>query len=560
MPLAHRLVAACALAGIVGISGTAGANATLVNGMGGVVDYGTQCLQPNDDGSGPAIDLTPAFPQGLHFFTAYHTTAYVNTNGNITFSGPLWTYTPNAFPVAAQPMIAPYWGDVDIRNTGGTCQTLAVCQNPTENGVWWHLEPGRMVVTWDRVGYFSCHNDLRMSFQLIITEAGCGGAGDFDVEFRFNQCEWETGDASGGSNGFGGTEAQAGFDAGNLVDFIAIPGSLAPGIANEMCNNSNVGDSGVWQFQIRSGSILCPDAGAPCDTGLLGVCAGGRTNCVGSGTECIQDVQAGPEECDGLDNDCDGLVDEDDQGPVCPSGMFCAAGTCVAPCTEFGCGEGEICDTNGVCVDELCVGVTCDVGLVCKDGVCVGPCDGVTCPFGLECRAGQCVDLCVDLTCDDCTICEDGVCVGKCEYTPCDPGETCQPDGHCVEDTCIGVTCNAGSHCEGGTCIDSCLGAVCPDGETCSEGQCVDSEPGLPDGGTEFPDGSFDDDAGTTPNPDGGGVGAGGPTDFAEDPASAPECGCYVVGFAPSLAGGLLWLAAAALATFRRRRRGSDGK
>mgnify|MGYP000039875964 CR=1 FL=1 len=34
-------------------------------------------------------------------------------------------------------------------------------------------------------------------------EQGGAGEGDFDVEFRFNRCEWTTGDASGGSGGFG---------------------------------------------------------------------------------------------------------------------------------------------------------------------------------------------------------------------------------------------------------------------------------------------------------------------------------------------------------------------
>ena len=55
------------------------------------------------------------------------------------------TFTPSAFPIAAQPMIAPYWGDVDIRYTGGSCQGSAgqtcnpctPCHNPDrrEGGV-----------------------------------------------------------------------------------------------------------------------------------------------------------------------------------------------------------------------------------------------------------------------------------------------------------------------------------------------------------------------------------------------------------------------------------------
>ena len=108
-------------------------------------------------------------------------------------------------------MIAPFWADVDIRSADGTCSeavgttctSCTPCQPYGADQVWWALEPGRAVVTWDEVGYYNCRTDRRMSFQLVLTEVtgGCGGGGDFDVEFRFNRCEWETGDASGGSLG-----------------------------------------------------------------------------------------------------------------------------------------------------------------------------------------------------------------------------------------------------------------------------------------------------------------------------------------------------------------------
>ena len=102
-------------------AGRAGATVPLQAGLGGTRGYGTECLSPNDDGSSAIISLLPAFPAGLRFFTMTHTSAYVNTNGNITFSGPEPIYTPAPFPVAARPMIAPYWADVDIRLQGGIC-------------------------------------------------------------------------------------------------------------------------------------------------------------------------------------------------------------------------------------------------------------------------------------------------------------------------------------------------------------------------------------------------------------------------------------------------------
>ncbi|MEI8255840.1 MAG: hypothetical protein WCJ30_09220, partial [Deltaproteobacteria bacterium] len=70
---------------------TAGAQTELVSGLGGAAGYGTACLSPNDDGSSDLVDLRPAFPAGLHFYSGTYTAAYVNTNGNITFNGSLST-------------------------------------------------------------------------------------------------------------------------------------------------------------------------------------------------------------------------------------------------------------------------------------------------------------------------------------------------------------------------------------------------------------------------------------------------------------------------------------
>jgi len=500
--------------------GLTGAQTPLISGLGGNAGYGPngQCLSPNDDGSSRAINITPYFPSGLRFFDRTHTQLYLNTNGNITFSNPVSQYTPEAFPIADEPMIAPFWGDVDIRQTGGscmggagvTCDICEPCHNPTENGVWWYGESGRMIFTWDRVGHYSCENGQRNSFQLILTEvAGCGGAGDFDVEFRYNRCEWEVGSASGDYNDdgrctdadvdpFWGDEcvpAQAGFDAGNMRDFVSIMGSLTRGIHTRLCTMSNVGEPGVWRFQIRSGSVVCPDAGAECDTGLQGVCASGRTNCVGTGTECVQDVSPSAERCDALDNDCDGSVDESPES-LCPTGQVCESGTCLSPCFEAGCPTGQVCLANGRCIDAGCEDVTCPAGERCEAGACVGACEGVVCPHGQTCRGGLCVDLCEGLTCDDCTACEDGICVPRCQFTSCPAGESCTEDGRCIETACMGVTCEPGTFCQGGTCVDACTGAACPQGSECVMGECVPMRMPEPT-----------PDAGVAPTPDAGPIG-----------------------------------------------------
>jgi hypothetical protein len=61
------------------------------------------------------------------------------------------------------------------------------------------------------VGYYNQRTDKLNRFQLIITRDGYAG-------FSYANMQWTTGDASGGSGGFGGSPARAGFDAGNGRD------------------------------------------------------------------------------------------------------------------------------------------------------------------------------------------------------------------------------------------------------------------------------------------------------------------------------------------------------
>ena len=237
----------------------ASAQAGLMNGLGGEGGFGEGVLQYNDDGSSQEIDITPAFPSGLPYFGQRWNTVYVNNNGTITFGGATGTYTPQRFPVSGNRMIAPFWADVDTRGGG----------RPARNGVYWDLSPGQMVITWHNVGYFSQSNDRENSFQLILTSNEILDQDDlWRVEFRYNRCEWTTGNASGGQGGMGGTPAQAGFDAGNGQIFEILPGSGTAGVL-ALCNTSNVGVNGIWQFDIYLGTPQVGSGPQPQDDGAV---------------------------------------------------------------------------------------------------------------------------------------------------------------------------------------------------------------------------------------------------------------------------------------------------
>jgi MYXO-CTERM domain-containing protein len=525
------------------VAGEARAAATLMTGLGGLVGYGTNCIPPNDDGSWPAdnigLDITPSFPQGLHFYGGSHTRAWLNNNGNVSFQGALSTFTPNAFPGAPQPMIAPYWADVDTRDPLNTCNDGlhpsgggyppgATCANPPTNGVWWSLKPGQMVVTWDHVGFYSCHTTPTMSFQMILSSVGCalpnpdgGMAGlDFDIEFRYAQCGWEAGDASGGTAGFcpnmdSGfnfcTPAQAGFDSAEMpdMDYWSLPMSRMNGISTELCNNSNLmpAQPGIWRFSVRGGVIQCPNAGKPCTTGMPGICAQGQLQCNVQGgdggmggTTCVPITPARPSQCNGLDNNCDGMIDN---GP-CPVNYVCQGASCVPKCSEASCPPGQTCVAD-VCVETACIGVTCPAGKRCSAGMCVDDCSGVTCPLGQVCRLGSCVDPCLGLNCGTGQVCEKGMCVPECPCTMCAANQTCEMSGsligHCIETDCISKFCPPGNVCKMGNCVDACMGAVCPTGQMCMTGMCVPAPPMPVDAGTPLmmpeagpiPEGGVDD-------------------------------------------------------------------
>lgn len=171
-------------------------------------DQGDPPCYQNDDGSSSVISLGFTFD----LFGTGQTEIYINNNGNVSFGGPYWSYSPEGFPIADYPMVAPFWGDVDTRSM--------------EDGagvVWMKQGTHYLAVTWDHVGYYSQNTELQSTFQLVISDGTYEpmGLGN-NVCFCFGDMQWTTGDASDGVNGFGGYPATVGVNKGNGTDYFLI--------------------------------------------------------------------------------------------------------------------------------------------------------------------------------------------------------------------------------------------------------------------------------------------------------------------------------------------------
>jgi VCBS repeat-containing protein len=241
------------------------AGSSLVNGLGGAAGFGDTASfgssPRSDDGSTSAIDLTHVFgASGLNFFGHTYTSLYINNNGNVTFAGPISTFTPTTITAGGFPIIAPFWADVDTRNPSGLTTTTPGGHSTGSDLVYYSLDSVNHVVTitWDDVGYFNQHDNLANAFQLQLIGLGNG---DFDIVFRYEAINWTTGDSSGGSGGLAGpagTPARAGYSAGdgNLSHYFEIPGS---GIQSQVLaldtTTGNTGIAGVDVFQVQSGNV-----------------------------------------------------------------------------------------------------------------------------------------------------------------------------------------------------------------------------------------------------------------------------------------------------------------
>jgi len=233
--------------------------------------FDSSTLAANDDLSTGVVSI--GFD--VNFFGVVYDSLFVNNNGNVTFDSSLVTYTPFDLTSNATPIIAPFFGDVDTRSANSAEVTYG---NGTVDGM------DAFGVNYVGVGVFS-YIDIFNSFQVVLVDRSDIAAGDFDIEFNYEQIVWEAGTASGSDNfGLGGASARAGYSNGIDTSF-EIPGSAVNGGLLDsnpitgLVNSSNVGIDGRWIFEVRSGTVIDdpddrpdprPSVPEPSVIGLLG--------------------------------------------------------------------------------------------------------------------------------------------------------------------------------------------------------------------------------------------------------------------------------------------------
>ncbi len=246
------------IGGIAGVSGSTQVrgDGTLVGGLGGARGFGEGTLDRQDDSPSAEVDIRSVFgSDGISFFGREFASVFVNNNGNVTFSAAQSTFTPFVITGAtSNPIIAPFFADIDTRlpaDGSGEPQPPAGADQ-----VFWDLDAAAktFTVTWDSVGYYNAQTEKLNSFQLQLIDRG--GSGDFDIVFRYQSMTWTTGNASGGSDGLGGTVARAGYSSGNGANFFELPaaGNQAAVLALDTAAG-NTGKKGLWVFEVRNGIV-----------------------------------------------------------------------------------------------------------------------------------------------------------------------------------------------------------------------------------------------------------------------------------------------------------------
>ena len=241
-----------------------------VHAFGVRAGFDSQTLGEIDDG--PSVNAALGFNIELGGTT--YSSIWVNNNGNATFDSAFTSFTPAPLNSIGQPILAPFFADVDARNASSLNYMTVSFGTGTVGG------RDAFGITWDSVGYYNQGDDKLNTFQLVIIDRSDRGVGEWDLEFNYDQIQWEVGDVhgSGGlANSSNDPTARVGFSDGqgnfNQFDGSGQPGALIDGgIASLTAGQYDTGSSGNYLFTAVGGFIIPePGTGSLVAFGLVGL-------------------------------------------------------------------------------------------------------------------------------------------------------------------------------------------------------------------------------------------------------------------------------------------------
>ncbi|MCW3473984.1 nidogen-like domain-containing protein [Limobrevibacterium gyesilva] len=213
-------------------------NVVVTTGGGNAANVGNPSGRNDDGFSGPiSLGFT------LTFFGQNYTTMFINNNGSVSFGSGISAFIPTGPQGATQPIISPFFGDVDTR---GAASGVVHMRNDI---------PNELIVTWDHVGFFSEHTSALNTFQLVLRGPDyVVPFGEGDIGFFYGTMGWSATDTN--------QVAAIGFGDGNANGEV-LQGSLDPGL------NRIVDHKKIW-FDPNLVVVPPTDVPEPATLALLG--------------------------------------------------------------------------------------------------------------------------------------------------------------------------------------------------------------------------------------------------------------------------------------------------
>jgi len=131
--------------------------------------------------------------------------------------------------------------------------------------VWYKVTATHAIIIWNSVGYFQQHGDKRNTFEVVFTDGTDPliGVGN-NVALSYADMQWTTGDASNGTNGFGGVPATVGVNRGDGIDYALVGRFDHAGNDYDGAGGNNDGvdflDGKYYAFDACTENVVIPGA------------------------------------------------------------------------------------------------------------------------------------------------------------------------------------------------------------------------------------------------------------------------------------------------------------